>query len=285
MEYPNISVVLPTFRQPEVLIQTIRDLRYQTYPEDLWELIILDDGSRDGSDVIGAESFRNDVPFVLKRLPPNDQTYSHASLFNELVRLARPETELIVHAEDVRLQEDFLYHHAKWSQVDETTLVTGPICEGPLETFEREDCERWELMGMSGEDTEAYECGFRSVWAKTMSYSVDLVERLSELEGGEPFDSDMSDWGFHEVEFAYRASELADAKCVYDVNCSVYHPPHNQRDERIHREVDRSATMEDGESKNTEYVCEKHGLDELPSWKSGEPITPPTIDVVTDQNA
>lgn len=279
MSSPFLSVLLPTYRQPEVLIKTLRDLNRQTYPRDAWELVLLDDGSCDGSDIIALETISEDIPVSLNRRPADyGGENEHASLFNKLVRLAADDTDVFVHVEDVRLQQDYLRHHAKWHQSGELNLVTGPMCEAPLETFEPEACDRWELMEMGG-NAEAYRCGFRSIWAKSMSYPRELATRLTELGGGSPFDGQMEDWGYHETEFAYRAAYSADAQCIYDTNCGVYHRRHNPRDESVHRGIDREEEKEKGEDQNVEYICKKHDLDSLPSWKVGEPIAdPPSID-------
>lgn len=47
---PRISVVLPTFNRKEVLRICLAALAYQTLPEQLWEVIVVDDGSTDGTE-------------------------------------------------------------------------------------------------------------------------------------------------------------------------------------------------------------------------------------------
>lgn len=282
MSLPALSVLLPTYRQPEVLVQTLRDLNQQTYPADAWELVLLDDGSCDGSDIIALETISDEIPVSLKRRPSGyGGENEHSSLFNELVALADDDTDVFVHVEDVRLRQDYLHHHAKWHRPGRMNLVTGPMCEAPFETFEPAACDRWELMEMGGE-AEAYRCGFRSIWAKTMSYPRELATQLTELGGGSPFDAEMEDWGYHEVEFAYRAAYHGDAQCIYDTNCGVYHRPHNSRDESTHRGIDREAQQKKGEERNIEFICKKHDIESLPSWKVGEPITDhPNINYTT----
>ena len=271
MTDPQLSVLMPTYRQPGILVKTLRDLANQTYPSDSWELILIDDGSGDNSATIAMATLPEDISVTVKRLPEDSQeNYAHANLFNELIRLSSPDTERFVHVEDTRMRSEFLAQHAKWQAEDGLALVTGPICESDTETFDPAACERWELMQMSGEESKAYRCGFRSIWAKSMSYSMALVDELSDGEG--PFDGRMSNWGYHEVEFAYRAVDEADATCIYDTGCAVYHPPHNSRDEHEYRGIKRDQLTEQGEEENMEYICEKHGLSELPSWQTGEPI-------------
>ena len=189
MSEPHLSVLLPTYRQPEVLVQTLRDLNRQNYPSESWEMVILDDGSGDGSDIIALETLSNEISVQLRRYPSGSGgANSHASLFNELIDISNPETDRFIHVEDVRIQDDFLKQHAKWQTGSEEFLVAGPMCEGPQETFEPSTCSRWELMQDGAGDYSAFTCGFRSVWAKSMSYSTSLVRELTELGGGSPFD-------------------------------------------------------------------------------------------------
>jgi len=276
MQFPKLSVLLPTYRQPETLVLTLRDLGVQDYPTDAWELIVVDDGSRDNSAEIALMALPEDIPITVKRLPVGG-TYSHAMLFNELLRLTNPKSDVFIHLEDVRLRPDFLLQHAKWHRTEATFLVTGPICEAHVETFEPSACSRWKLMQMSGVHSQAYRCCFQAVFAKNMSYSRVLLDNLKKSGDPEPFDASMSGWGYHETEFAFRAERIG-ATCVYDVNCAVYHPTHSTRDELEYRGVDRSRLKSEGTARNVEYLCRKHGLSRLPEWRVGEPLETPPIE-------
>jgi glycosyltransferase involved in cell wall biosynthesis len=258
-----------------MLVLTLRDLGTQDYPADAWELVVLDDGSRDGSTQISLMAIPDDIRITVKRWPVGG-TYSHATLFNELLRLANPDSDVFVHVEDVRLRTDFLLQHAKWHRREQMFLVTGPMCEGYEETFEPTACSRWTLMRMSGVLSQAYQCCFQAVFAKSMSYSRALLKALK--DSGDPnfFDSSMSGWGYHETEFALRA-ERAGAICVYDTACAVYHPIHRTRDELKYRGVRRAQAQSEGTARNVEYLCRKHGLVQLPEWRTGRPIEPPPI--------
>src|SRR5690349_14883528 len=84
MEVEKVAVILTTYRQPEVLLLTLRDLSVQDYPADAWEVVVIDDGSRDRSAEIAMMSLPNDVSVTVKRLA-HGGTYSHAKLFNEMI--------------------------------------------------------------------------------------------------------------------------------------------------------------------------------------------------------
>lgn len=280
MELTRLAVVLPTHRQPESLILTLRDLSAQDYPVDAWELVVIDDGSQDHSAVVAMTSLSRRVRITVQRLPRGGM-YCHARLFNELIRLADPACEVLVHVEDVRIRPDFLRQHEKWHRTDSLYLVTGPMCESQSETFGPESCGRWPLMQMSGVASQAYRCCFQAIFAKCMSYSRALLERLKNPQDPEPFDASMSGWGCHETEFAYRA-EKAGATCIYDTGCAVYHLPHTARDELEYRHIDRHRVQAQGRDSNIPYFCEKHGLTRLPNWRVGEPLSSPQLVVKED---
>ena len=275
---PQISVLLPTYRQPESLMLTLRDLCAQEYPRDSWELVVIDDGSWDASGQLVLMTVSQHIPVTVKRLVKGG-IYCHATLLNELLRLAHRASEVYVHVEDVRLRSNFLLQHAKWHRTDSHFLVTGPMCEGPVETFDPSACARWRLMEMSGTYCDAYRCCFQAVYAKSMSYSRSLLEAFENGDVAGFFDESMTGWGYQETEFAFRA-EASGAICVYDTACAVYHPAHNARDELNYRKIDRPQKIAEGSSRNAQYLCRKHGLPELPEWRVGEPLSSPPFFIV-----
>jgi GT2 family glycosyltransferase len=266
----HLTVLLPTFRQPDALLLTLRDLTAQDYPHDRWTLVVVDDGSGDVSSQIAAACAPLQVDLIIRR-KGRTGSYSHAGLFNEMLRLAPVCSGVFVHIEDVRLRPDLLRQHAKWHGEGGRYVVTGPMCEAPTETFDAATCSRWPLMQNAAGDDGSCRCCFQAVFAKTMSYSRELVNQLTSRGGDGPFDRKMTGWGFHETEFAYRAIE-AGWTCVYDCRCAVYHPHHEQRDETEYRRLDSVALRENGTARNVEYLCVKHGLDQLPPWCYGEPL-------------
>jgi len=45
-----LSVVIPTYNRREMLRECLETLEAQTYPRDLFEVIVVNDGSQDGTD-------------------------------------------------------------------------------------------------------------------------------------------------------------------------------------------------------------------------------------------
>lgn len=62
MRYPTVSVIVPTYRRKNSLLRTLESLTQQTYPVDHIEVIVVDDGSDDGTE----EACQNVVGPVLR---------------------------------------------------------------------------------------------------------------------------------------------------------------------------------------------------------------------------
>jgi len=48
-DYPFVSVIIPTYNRREILKKCLSALLAQTYPHDRYEIIVIDDGSTDGT--------------------------------------------------------------------------------------------------------------------------------------------------------------------------------------------------------------------------------------------
>src|SRR2546421_12644556 len=54
---PTLSVIIPTYNRKILLREALKSLTRQTYPHDRIEVIVVDDGSTDGTAGIAAEAF------------------------------------------------------------------------------------------------------------------------------------------------------------------------------------------------------------------------------------
>jgi len=103
-----------------------------------------------------------------------------------------------------------------------------------------------------------------AVWGASLSYPRALVERLRAEPHELPYDELMTGWGFHEVEFAYRAVR-AGATLVYDPAVGVFHRRHGMIADRGRR-IDHARSRDRDGHRNAEYVRTKHRLEALPRW-------------------
>jgi GT2 family glycosyltransferase len=57
-ETPRISVVVPTYKRPELLAKCLESLRTQDLPGEAYEVVVVDDGSGDGTEAVLMEHAR-----------------------------------------------------------------------------------------------------------------------------------------------------------------------------------------------------------------------------------
>lgn len=261
MTEPFATVFTITYQQRDKVLELARDLAAQDYPPDRFEFVVLDDGGTDGTaDTLEQEAAR--LPYhmqVLRRV--HDGDYLNARRWNECIERACRQSEFFIQVDDVRLRPDFITRHSAWHANNGLVLVTGAKFEGDEPTWELRNCRRASLAGPDGQPREV---PWTACWGASMSYSRNLTELLSTSAAEQPFDSDMTGWGFHEVEFACRAAR-AGVRIIYDPAVGVFHQNHTPSESK-RRGVDHSAHKATGTVKNEEYVLSKHKLSELPRW-------------------
>lgn len=100
MLQPKISIVVPTFRRPEALKETLSVLIRLDYPKESYEIIVVDDGSQDSTPEV-VESFQKDFPNLVYKCQENSGV---AKARNEGVRLAKGDT-IIFNDDDIIVDE------------------------------------------------------------------------------------------------------------------------------------------------------------------------------------
>jgi len=261
-ELPPVAVFTITYNQRERVLDLLRDLGRQDYPGELLQVIVLDDGSGDGIAAAVREAGPS-LPYRLTCLKRRHEAdYMSAQRWNECIAAAAAETAVFVQVDDVRVRPDFVHAHVKWHLGESLALVTGAKFEGESVRCDLDGCRRGHLAGDDG-SARAF-TAWTAAWGASLSYPRRLVEAVWDEPHDRPFDERMTGWGFHEVEFAYRAT-LADATLVYDPGAGVFHRHHGPEADHG-RAIDHARSRQEGEERNAAYLLDKHGLERLPRW-------------------
>jgi glycosyltransferase involved in cell wall biosynthesis len=259
---PFVTVFTMTYNQRLKILNLARDLAVQEHPSERLEFVVLDDGSGDGT-ATALEDLARHLPYRLRLLRRSHEAhYLSAARWNECIAAASPETSVLIQVDDVRVRPDFVRAHAAWHAGRGLMLVTGSKFEGDTETWDLVHCRRAHLAAQDGGSARTR--AWTACWGASMSYPRELTDRLMAAPFDGPFDTRMSGWGYHEVEFAFRALR-AGAELVYDPAVGVFHQNHTPANDQG-RGLDHAEQKKAAEGRNVAYLLDKHGLQALPGW-------------------
>lgn len=116
-----ISIILPVYNRIDMLRRTMAMLTHQTYPLELMEIIIADDGSSDHPEqlILEFEEF-----FAVNYVRQKDLGYRLAHIRNLGVRAAKHDHIIILDC-DMAPVPNLVELYAKWLSLDEKTLLIG----------------------------------------------------------------------------------------------------------------------------------------------------------------
>ena len=116
-----ISIILPVYNRIEMLRRTMAMLTHQTYPLNLMEIVIADDGSDDHPEQL-IDEFKSyfEVNYVRQR----DEGYRLSHIRNLGVRAARHDNIIILDC-DMAPVPNLVELFAKWLSLDEKLILIG----------------------------------------------------------------------------------------------------------------------------------------------------------------
>jgi glycosyltransferase involved in cell wall biosynthesis len=141
-----LSVIIPTFNRKDSLAVTLEGLKKQTYPNDLFEVVVVSDGSTDGTEEM-VRRMATECSFEVKFIQQNNAGPSSAR--NRAIKEASKDV-IVFLDDDVEPVPEFLISHAQWHEHDDRMGVIGPLSpdpnchssEPPWITWEHEKLER-----------------------------------------------------------------------------------------------------------------------------------------------
>lgn len=117
------SVIIASYNQKQTLKLNLLAWTQQTYPIDLIEVIVADDGSRDGTEELVNE-LKTQLPYTLKFYTQEDEGFRLAKVRNEGVALSSGDVVLFVDADTIPSRE-YIWEHMKYYHISESVAVVG----------------------------------------------------------------------------------------------------------------------------------------------------------------
>ena len=117
---PTVSVIIPTYNRKDMLRDTLHTLARQTYPTDFFEVIVVDDGSTDGTPEIAEEAF----PFTLRYFRQSNQGATAAR--NLAARQSRADI-LVFLDDDILVEPDYLAYLIDEHCTSQNVIVVGTV--------------------------------------------------------------------------------------------------------------------------------------------------------------
>ena len=207
-----VSVVITYFEAPEALELTLAALERQSYPREMFEVVIVDDGSR------SPLQHPEDCPLKVQVVHQEDLGFGLARARNTGARAAAHQILVFLDC-DMMPEADWLAEHARWhhaasdlltlgfrSHVDTAGIDAAAVRDRPgslAQMFADRPSQRpdWIEFHMSrtSDLTSENDDIFRIVTGGNLGVSRDFYETVG------AYDESFTQWGTEDTEFGYRA--------------------------------------------------------------------------------
>lgn len=207
-----VSVIIPYYQtHAATLGMTLATLERQTYPRDMFEVIIVDDGSDPPLER------PLDTALDVKVVRQERRGFGLARARNNGARAAVHDL-LIFLDSDVMLEPNWMAAHARWHHVVSDALTFGPYPYVAMDDIDLDTIRRWrgslKELFLDSLKTDASTQGYMIRTNNLISRADDMFKVMPggnlgiskwfyELVGG--YDESFKRWGMEDSEFIYRA--------------------------------------------------------------------------------
>ena len=213
MEKFDLSVIIPSYNRADYLVKVLTLLGRQTYPCGRFEVIVADDGSRDGTeDAVKRMQFQ--APYSLTYI--KQQNAGPASARNKAVKASSAGIVLFT-GDDILPKEDLIEEHIKSHRQNEGAAVLGFVdwsTEIEVTDFMRHvapDGFQFRYGGIKDPNN----CGFRYFYTSNISLSKKWLSK-DQFDEGFPYGA------LEDTELAYRL-EKKGLRIILNMKAVGYH--------------------------------------------------------------
>lgn len=200
---PRVSVVVPTYRRPELLSKCLESLRTQDVPDDTYEVVVVDDGSADRTEGVLDERARAWPRLKWFTQPENR---GPAAARNRGVKEAAAPLILFVD-DDIVATPDLLRRHIDFHEKcgDDSAGMVGHVSWHP--DLPVSDFMRWlDGSGLQFAFDAMPEGRVEHPWEAFYTCNLSLPRRLLEEVGG--FDDRFPYPAFEDIDLGLRLARL-----------------------------------------------------------------------------
>ena len=215
-----VTVVVPYYETPQALSLTLAGLERQTYPRDLFEVVVVDDGSDPPLDLAELD-LAGPSPLSLRVVHQEDLGFGLARARNNGARAAQGDVLVFLDC-DMVPEADWLAAHARWHHAAGDLLTLGfrhhvevdgisaaDVRDRPgslAAMFEGRPIQRPEWIERRMEATEDLASDADDVFRAVTGGNFAVSKTLFDAAG--TFDESFTQWGSEDIEFGWRAYAL-----------------------------------------------------------------------------
>ncbi len=212
----SVSIVVPTYNRKETLKQCLNALFRQTYPKPKFEILVIDDGSNDGTERVIKKLMTN-APVALRYFKQDNK--GPAAARNLGIKNAQGEKILSI-GDDIIASEILVEEHMKWHEryTENNVAVLGFVTWPP-------EIKVTPFMKYIGE--EGFQFGFKLINNEedvpyNFFYTSNISLKRDYLLKNGFFDEDFPYAAWEDIELAYRLKKKG-LKIVYNKKAIAYH--------------------------------------------------------------
>jgi glycosyltransferase involved in cell wall biosynthesis len=242
---PELSVVMPTYRQPHCLEPVLESLARQALAPERFEVIVVEDPSDVSYELVAKRA--EELGFRFEQLPAHQ---GRSAARNRALGLARGEAVLLLDS-DCYAAPDLLERHCRFhrdsrgsrillgARLETPLAVAGRLMRGEPVPASESQASCYDLRFHAGVPVEVIRTAMETPWLYTFT-NISVPRTLLAKVGS--FDEEFGTrWGLEDIELFYRIYvELGrppDA-FVYDHTVIAYHLPHYRDGRRESAEFD-----------------------------------------------
>jgi cellulose synthase/poly-beta-1,6-N-acetylglucosamine synthase-like glycosyltransferase len=190
------SIIIPARNEENNISGCLQDLLEQDYPADLFEIIVADDHSEDGTAQVVQEMIRLHPAKDIRLLDMAAHSTENGFVAYKKQAIAKSidisRFDWIVTTDaDCRREKRWLNTLAAFIQNEEPVLVSAPVCFEPADTFFRE-AQALEFLGLIGIGAASMQNGHPNMcnganlaYRKENFYAVEGFEGINDLASGD----------------------------------------------------------------------------------------------------